>query len=266
MNKINLPGWQSWSPCKKTLLKIPKYFYSPHRIEKWSLEPSIKLKKPIKGWCSWYALGSNINEKNISNNSKELIKYFPGNKDRYVIIDDGWTKNGDWDMCDLEKFPNGMKFIASKIKGLGLKPGIWIAPFWADPKSKLAENHQEYFVRSGKNYVEGFPLLPFNIPFIKFRLILDLEKSEVNKMIKDHIKNIVENWGYTLLKLDFLYAPYFNPKYKNTEIPDEILKDFLFFIKKNYPDVYTVGCGCPLGPAAGFTDAMRISSDIINQN
>lgn len=261
---ISIKGWQSWSPCKKTLFKIPNYFYSPHKTHEWELNPTLRPKKPIKGWCSWYAFGSDINEDKILTNAKELTKYFPEDNKKYVIIDDGWAKIGDWDTSDADKFPNGMKSVADKIKSLGLKPGLWIAPFWADPRSNLAKNHPEYFVRDGNSFAEGFPLTSFKIPYFNFRLILDLENPNANRMIKNHIKNIIENWGYELLKLDFLYTPYFNPKYKDTKIPDKILVDFLSFIKKNYPDVYTIGCGCPLGPAAGLTDAMRVSSDIIN--
>lgn len=252
--KIIIPGWQSWTPTKKPFIRRQGDF-SPHGIDSWKLEPSENLKKPVKGWCSWSAFGQNISEKKISDNAEKL-------KEGYVLIDDGWTLQGDWKDTNPKKFPNGMKFLATKIKSLGLKPGLHLAPFIADPKSKLAKTHPDYFVKVGRKNIEGFNLFPFKVPFVRLRYVLDMEKPEVYKYIQGCVENIVENWGFELLKLDFLYAIYFNPKYKDPVIPDQILKNFLNLIKKKYPKVYTIGCGCPLGPAAGLVDAMRISNDI----
>ncbi|MGQ9577569.1 MAG: alpha-galactosidase, partial [Candidatus Aminicenantales bacterium] len=52
----------------------------------------------------------------------------------YCQIDDGWQGRGsekgnyrDWSTTE-PRFPSGMARLASKIKGFGLKPGIWLAP------------------------------------------------------------------------------------------------------------------------------------------
>jgi len=193
--------------------------------------------------------------KKIIDNAKRL-------KDGYVLIDDGWTKHGDWETQYTNKFPGGMKYLAKEIKSLGFKPGLWIAPFFVNPKSFLAHEHEDWLIKDKHKYIEGFNVLPFTLPFVRFRYVLDPENPKVMRYIKDCIINIVENWGFELLKLDFLYTIYFNPRYKDTKIPDQILREFLTFIKKRYPSVYTIGCGCPLGPAAGLVDAMRISGDI----
>jgi hypothetical protein len=37
MKNITIPGWQSWSPHRVPLLKIPSYFYSPHGVTGWDL-------------------------------------------------------------------------------------------------------------------------------------------------------------------------------------------------------------------------------------
>lgn len=262
MNKqINIPGWQSWSPTRKRFIKIPAYFYSPHKINSWDLFPTHRLKKTITGWCSWYAYGANIDEKRIIFNVDSLESNF-GNKFEYVLIDDGWCKHGDWNNCYQDRFPSGMKKLASNIKKKGLKSGIWLAPFWIHPKSQIAQTNPEYVMKFKGYPVEGYPLL--NLPkWFNYRNVLDIENPKAYKHLQRLITTIVEDWGYELLKLDFLYSIYFNPRYKSTNTPDHLLGKFLKWIRDKYPHIYIIGCGCPLGPAAGLVDAMRISSDTI---
>ena len=263
MKKYNIPGWQSWSPYKTPFFKFPSYLYSPHGVDHWLIEKKNNQKQSIKGWCSWYAYGENINEEKILQNAIKIKDFFSNSNEKYVLIDDGWTKCGDWKISSATKLPKGMKNLSQKIKNMGLKPGLWIAPFWVDPKSNFANKHPEWIVKT-KRFVEGFPILPFSIPFFKFIYIVDMENPKVISYLKSCIKVIVEDWGFELIKLDFLNSIYFNPKYKSPEVPDKILNEFLTWIRKTYPSVYTIGCGCPLGPAAGAVDAMRISADIVN--
>lgn len=263
--KIIIPGWQSWSPIQPKWYEFKRQCdYSPHGINKWKIKPCSKIKKPISGWCSWYAYGKNINEEKILRNSEAFSKYKVANKEKYIIIDDGWTKWGDWKTYHKSRFSKGMKHISLKIKELDLKPGLWIAPFLVDKNSQYAQINSDCLVKNKMGLVDGFRMLPFNIPYFFNKAILDLEKPKVFKLVATCLTNIIENWGFELLKLDFLYSIYFNPRYKTPVVPDQILKELLSFIRKAYPHVYTIGCGCPLGPAAGLVDSMRISADIIN--
>ena len=46
----------------------------------------------------------------------------------WVQIDDGYQQTfGDWQGNHL--YPHGMQWLATQIRRLGLKPGIWIAPY-----------------------------------------------------------------------------------------------------------------------------------------
>jgi hypothetical protein len=65
-----------------------------------------------------------------------------------------------------------------------------------------------------------------------------------------------------LLKLDFLYAPYFDPKYSDSQIPDSFLKNIFDFIKVKYPKTYLMASGCPFEVAKYKVDSIRISQDI----
>jgi len=133
-----------------------------------------------------------------------------------------------------------MQKTAQKIKKAGLNPGIWLAPLLTDAPTL--------------HRLRTFP----------FKFILDLENPKIFNRALDSIKTIVEKWRFSMLKLDFLYALHFLPRYKDSAVPNELLRSFLSAVKKLYPHIHLNVCGCPLGPAVGIADSMRTSADIVN--
>ena len=74
----------------------------------------------------------------------------------------------------------------------------------------------------------------------------------------------MQDWGYELLKLDFLYAACLagNGKYDMSLSRAETMHLALQTLRAAAgPNTFLIGCGCPLGPAVGYIDAMRISAD-----
>lgn len=263
--KLLKTGWQSWSwKYFSGCFRFPLYNFPPKAflsIPKISLQKKQRRKRPVKGWCSWYAFEKNISEKIILDHARWLKKKkLAGCKT--VLIDDGWeTFWGDWLEADTKKFRFGLKKTAAKIKKMKLKPGIWIAPFLVDPKSELVQTHPEWLVKKYGFFVEGHRLTHFDrfSPFGKY--ILDVRKKEVVQYLEKIIDWLLKDCGFQVIKLDFLYGIYFSP-YLSMKEADTFLHSFLARIQKKYPKVYTIGCGCPLVPAVGVVDSMRIGPDI----
>ena len=258
-------GWQSWSwDYPGGLVKFPRFNYPFHPITNPQIPKltNIKLKKPARGWCSWYSYGPNINNRNINANvnwfSKNPLQSF-----EYILIDDGWSSAwGDWLQTDRKKFPQGLKTVAKQIKQKGFKPGIWVAPFLVDPKSDLVRNNPSWIIKDKKGFVNGLKFTPFD-RLLKFeKYILDIENKQVQKFIENTIDYLLGECQFELIKLDFLYGIYFNPVLNN-EICDQFLKDFFLRIKKKFPKVYTIACGSPLIPAIGLVDSIRIGPDTL---
>lgn len=180
-----------------------------------------------------------------------------------MLVDDGWVKWGDWKLIDTSKFSNGLSFLTKELAKKKFKTGLWLAPFLADKKSNLFKEHPEYFLRdkSGR-LVNGFKSVPFFDRLLHPRFLLDFSKKEVQKYIFESMDQMVEKWGISLLKLDFLYAPYFNPHLKNAKKASNQVKKLFIYLKKKHPHVFTIACGCPFADAVHLADAIRISKDI----
>ncbi len=263
--KLHQSGWQSWSNAVSKAAKFPLFNYLPknkkHHFPKLKNFLSV-LKKPTYGWCSWYAFGESISEKKILEQAKHLLRL---NSDHnlsldYVLVDGGWSAWGDWQKPNKTKFPRGIKNTSKEIKKLGLKPGIWMAPFLVDPRSEIATKHPDWLVRHKGKLVDGFKLTGIDGLLPHRKWILNIKNTAVKKYLSDSVKYLVETCGYELLKLDFLYGIYFDPNISNIEA-NKFLRGFLKSIKRKYRNVYTIACGCPLIPAVGVVDSMRIGPD-----
>jgi len=254
-------GWQSWNTGDSSFFRLPVWNYCPIKDDYLpSLDFRRTTKKPTYGWCSWYYFWRSITEKDVVSQ----VMWFSRNRNipvEYILIDEGWCRWGDWLTPDLRKFPSGMKNLSKKIKKYGFKPGLWIAPFVADKKSLFYKKHKDWYVRHRGFLVPGWRMTNFG--FLSMgKYLLDVRKKEVMDFIKKCIDEIITIWGYELIKLDFLYAPFFIPGINSDEAASCII-DLLGYIKEKYPKVYTMASGCPLTVALGVIDSMRIGPDTI---
>lgn len=261
MKRLIYFPWQSWSPYKPNPFGIPLRDYPPVPQTAPENKPSnFKLKTPISGWCSWYAFGKNISETKLLGQAKRIKQ--SGLDAEYFLIDDGWCCCGDWMNPNKKKFPNLVGFV-HKLTVLGFKPGLWIAPFLVDRHSEIVQKHPDWLVTNKNGQpVSGLGISPLDrfLPWCKY--ILDFSHPEAKKYIYGCLDYLITKSKTSLLKLDFLYAPYFQPGLDNDKLPNQYLLDLFSYLKTKYPDVYTIACGCPYKPARFMVDAIRISKDI----
>lgn len=254
--------WQSWSPIEPSFFRVPTWDYCPLPLPaKQIKKPKVKKARSISYWCSWYAFGRQINEKLILDQAA-LIKQkkLPV---EYILVDDGWVKWGDWQSIDQNKFPRGLAFLSKKLGKQKFKTGLWLAPFLADKSSRLYKEHPEYFLRDQHGrLVNGFKGIPFFDRLLHPRFLLDFSKKAVREYIFESMDQMIRQWGISLLKLDFLYAPYFNPNLKNAQEASLQVRQLLGHLKKKHPQIFTIACGCPFADAVDVVDAIRISKDI----
>lgn len=209
--------------------------------------------KKIKGYTSWYNYYQNISQDIVLRDLESLAK-----QKEYVNtfqIDDGYqTAVGDWLSIDLKKFPSGMKHIADSIHSKGFQAGIWLAPFGAQKNSKLAAEHPDWLIKDKK----GKPI-PVGANWGGF-YALNIYNDGAREYIKKVFDVVLNDWGFDLVKLDFLYAACIVPLYGKSR--GEIEYDAIDLLRECVGDKKILGCGVPMMPCFGKVDYMRIGADM----
>lgn len=87
------------------------------------------VKPPLMGWSSWNNYRANINEQIIKSQADAMVEEnLTDFGYKYINIDDGYFGGRDENgkiLSHKERFPNGMKAMATYIHSKGLKAGIY---------------------------------------------------------------------------------------------------------------------------------------------
>lgn len=209
--------------------------------------------RKIKGYTSWYNYYQNISEDIILRDLEAIGKR--SDLVNTFQIDDGYqTAVGDWLSIDKKKFPNGMKPVADKIHEKGLKAGIWLAPFGAQRGSKIAAEHPDWLVKNkkGKPIIVGANWGGF--------YPLDIDNQQARDYIKGVFDVVLNQWGFDLVKLDFLYATAVIPMHNKTR--GQLAYESIDFLRECVGDKQILGCGVQQMPCFGKVEYMRIGADM----
>eukprot|EP00439_Symbiodinium_sp_Y106_P086311 s162_g32.t1 len=81
------------------------------------------VRSPALGWNSWNQFNLDVNETKVLSVARAMKSSgLLESGFEYIVIDDGW---GSPMQADPEKFPNGIKWLAEQLHGLGFKFGIY---------------------------------------------------------------------------------------------------------------------------------------------
>lgn len=226
-------------------------------FDKYFAAMSLPAKKHIDrltGYTSWYNYFQKIDENIILRDLKGLSR--ARESVNIFQIDDGYEPFvGDWLDYNGKDFPNGMKTIADAVHREGYLAGIWLAPFNVQRgKSRILKEHPDWLIRNP----DGKPQL--GCVAWGGAYTLDIYNSEVREHLKNVFDTVLNDWGYDMVKLDFLYSQCRTPR--NNKTRGTIMCEAMDFLRECVGDKLILGCGVPLGPAFGVVDACRISCDV----
>lgn len=216
--------------------------------------PAKKRIDRLTGYTSWYNYFQKIDENIILRDLKGLSR--ARESVNIFQIDDGYEPFvGDWLDYNGKDFPNGMKTIADAVHREGYLAGIWLAPFNVQRgKSRILKEHPDWLIRNP----DGKPQL--GCVAWGGAYTLDIYNPEVREHLKKVFDNVLDDWGYDMVKLDFLYSQCRTPRDNKTR--GTIMCEAMDFLRECVGDKLILGCGVPLGPAFGVVDACRISCDV----
>ena len=236
----------------------------------------IKARTMCKlvGYGSWYRHYDAIDEAKLAADlageaaalpplldaaSKDVAEFAGGIAPEQPIslfqIDDGYCKVGDWLKVDTEKFPYGVAPLAYAARKAGFLPGLWIAPFLCERGSRIFTEHDDWLLRdeagnlvtTGSHWSGG--------------IALDTRNTEVRTYVLEVLQTMVEEWGFGLIKADFLYAACMVPHDGMNR--GQLMADAIDLLRAGVGDACLIlGCGVPLASAFGKLDYCRIGCDV----
>jgi alpha-galactosidase len=255
--------------------------------ECWELEPLVALAGPERetllaalathierhhprrrfptvptGWCSWYHYYADVTEEDILANMSAIVQgRLPL---EYVQIDDGYEAYmGDW-LTAGERFPNGIARLIGQIRGMGLQPALWVAPFIAEERSQLFQQHPDWFMQDPS----GRPLRSNTVSFGGWRngpwCCLDGTHPRAQAYLEQVFATMRQEWGVSYFKLEanFWGAMHGAQLYDPRATRIEAYRRGMAAVLRGAGDAFVLGCNAPMWGSLGLVDGMRVTNDI----
>ena len=211
-----------------------------------------RTREKLFGYSSWYNRYQAIDAQAIREDLAGCREGMP--KGSLFQIDDGWEpKIGDWSRTDEKKFPEGLGPLVEEIHSLGYLAGLWLAPFVCETDSEIYRQHPDWLLRvDGEPWRCGCNWSGF--------YSLDIDHPEVLAYLEETFHRVLEEWGFDLVKLDFLYgaAPFGNAR----ESRAAKMERAMGLLRQWCGGKRILGCGVPVMPAFGLVDYCRVGCDV----
>jgi hypothetical protein len=221
----------------------------------------------VNGWCSWFYTLAQVSEDEVMLNTEFASKHLKQFGLEYIQIDEGYQRwHGDWE--GNKRFPHGMKWLADKIKSYGFKAGIWISPYVISEPTEVFQKHPEWLLKKADgslkrigNWDEGAEPPADENPK---RYGLDITHPGAAKWLHDLIDTIVNDWGYEMIKIDFVAwsvlaaERYYDPAMSSAQV---YRKGMEIMRSAAGDKCHILDCG-PGAITVGLIDSMRIEADV----
>lgn len=216
---------------------------------------------PFMGWWSWTAFYFGLNEGAALTNAQWESEHLKAYGYNVFHIDEGYQyARGEYTTPNALLFPRGLGPLEYKVRGLGLVPGIWTAPFEVSERSWVFEHHPEWLVKNAK----GDPIHAGWVVDKKDSLfILDTTNPEAEDYLRQTYSKLVREWGIHYIKMDFMDDSAIEGYYHQPNTTAlEAQRIGLKIIREAVgDDVYLDKDGSPMLNPVGFVDYGRISQD-----
>jgi alpha-galactosidase len=214
------------------------------------------------GWWSWTAYYTKITEGTALTNAQWLAEHLKGLGYDYFHFDLGYGySRGEYAMPNASQFPRGMEDLTRHISRLGLKVGVWTAPFEAGERSWIYEHHKDWLVHNA----HGDPIPIADAEEVKGErlFVLDATHPDAQEYLRQTYRRLVREWGARYIKLDFMDNSAIEGYYHRPNTTAlEAQRIGLELIRNTVgEDVLLDKDGSPMLNPVGLVDEGRISQD-----
>lgn len=253
---ISVKGWEI------TIRFRPDYFQKHRGLSYFKPAEYQVWKKPVVGWCSWFAYFNKVTETDVRKTTDILAVKLKKYGLEYVQIDDGYQQTpmgfpNTWLQANA-KFPSGLEHLAAYIHNKGFSPGIWTNVSFAD--SAMAYQNRQYFVLDDKHQ----PALGNWVGYV----MDGSNPSTLRDLIAPVYKGLNEG-GWQYYKLDALrhlkYEGYnsYSSYFKNKHIdPNEAFRKVAKAVRAEIgDDHFLLACWGIRPELVGIANGCRIGND-----
>jgi hypothetical protein len=155
------------------------------------------------GWWSWTAYYTKITQGTALTNAQWLAEHLKELGYDYFHFDLGYGySRGEYATPNASQFPDGMRDLTHRIGRLGLKVGIWTAPFDVGERAWIYEHHKDWLVHNS----HGDPIPIGHAEEVEGErlFVLDVTHPDAQEYLRQTYRTLVREWGARYIKLDFM--------------------------------------------------------------
>ena len=214
------------------------------------------------GWWSWTAFYTKITQGAALTNAQFLAEHLKTLGYDYFHFDLGYAySRSEYATPNASQFPNGMWDIAHRVCRLGLKVGIWTAPFDVGERAWIYEHHKDWLVHNA----HGDPISIGTAEEVEGErlFVLDVTHPDAQEYLRQTYRTLVREWGARYIKLDFMDNTAIEGYYHRPNTTAlEAQRIGLEIIRKAVgEDVLLDKDGSPMLNPVGLVDEGRVSQD-----
>ncbi len=227
--------------------------YAAHVAEKHP--PSSPRAPALGGWGSWNLYYEDIDAAALREEAAWAAEQLvPRGLDDF-LLDVGYEPHwGRWEAS--AEFGAELSTLAAEQQAAGLRPALWLAPFYVHLDDPLVSDHPDWFVHEADGGLRTFR----NFGSAEYAA-LDVTSAEARAFVVDALEQLW-SWGYRTFKIDFLFGGAVEGVRQQPVTSLQSYAQWMAALRQAVPEAHLVGCGAPLLPSVGWVDSLRTGSDI----
>jgi len=223
------------------------------------MPPRVPASIPT-GWNDWQFYRNNKTQQDVLDSAEELARLREaGYPLEFVQVDSGFCLHlSEWSEPG-PGFPDGIAALSAKVRALGLKFGLWFAPYIQNTSTSVVREHPEWLLQRR----DGTGPVRFERSNVGPSCLIDYTVPGTLDWLREQVRLFVDRWRVTWIKLDGPnYAMYRQgrPHDRHQTLHQMLATSLRVMREAAGNDVLIEGEG-PMGLALGHVDLQRVQAD-----
>lgn len=216
-------------------------------------------KRIPTGWNDWQYYRNEKTEADILANCDVLAELRRQGLDcEFIQIDGGYCLHlSEWEIAKPE-FPHGIAAVSEYIRRAGFKFGLWFAPYIQNVRTKVFQEHPEWFLRDGEGNI-----VRLGKSNVGESALVDYTVPGTFDWLREKIRLLVDSWQVKWIKLDGPNIGLYRKGVlhnRSMTVQQMLRQSFRVIADAAGKDVLIEGEGS-MTAAAGLVDLHRVQTD-----